>query len=321
MKRLYSPIAIILLSAVVASGATEPGASPEAGSKAKGSVQKPAPPPLPDLPEVLKQLQPTSLSHAGEPGAELRWKNGLLEIRLSSAWPLTDAHWEAVASLKPRAFYFNHMALRDADMDRLVALDPVELYLRVNPISGQGAAKFGRMRNLKSLDTHHMHKPTPEAAEALSQHPSLEYLRTAGDFCIEALRAPALKSVELAETAATIARVEELAAHSRIEFLSLYAYNILTVDDACLRSVAKIQTLKAVRLAYASVTYEGGLKHLLSLPQLERLELFVSDISEGDLAQLKAAAPRVHVKFSPMKPDYRERLEKLRHSAQQSPKN
>lgn len=283
------------------------------------SAQKPVPMPLPDLPEVLSSMRPTPLSHPGEPGAELRWKGGLLEMRLSSATPLTDAQWEAVASLKPRAFYFNHMALRDADMDRLVALDPVELYLRINPITGPGAAKFGKMRNLKSLDTHHMHKATPEAAEALSQHPSLEYLRTAGDFCIEALRAPALKSVELAEAAATPGRVEELAAYSRIEFLSLYAYNILTVDDACLRSVAKIQTLKRVRLAYASVTYEGGLKHLLSLPHLNTLELFVSDISEADLAQLKAAAPRVHVKFSPMKPDYREKVQKLREAAAQSP--
>lgn len=274
--------------------------------------------PLPDLPEILSSMRASPVSHPGEPGAELRWKNGLLEMRLNSATPLTDAQWDAVASLKPRAFYFNHMALRDADMDRLIALDPVELYLRINPITGAGAAKFGMMRNLKSLDTHHMHKPTPEAAEALSQHPTLEYLRTAGDFCIEALRAPALKSVELAEAAATSARVEELAAHSRIEFLSLYAYNILTVDDACLRSVAKIQTLKRVRLAYASVTFEDGLKHLLSLPHLNALELFVSDISESDLAQLKTAAPRLHVKFSPMKPDYREKVQKLRQAARES---
>jgi hypothetical protein len=280
--------------------------------------QKSPPVPLPDLPEVLAIMRASPLSHPGEPGAELRWKGGVLEMRLNSATPLTDAQWDAVASLKPRAFYFNHMALRDSDMDRLVALDPVELYLRINPITGPGAAKFGKMRNLKSLDTHHMHKPTREATEALGQHPSLEYLRTAGDFCIEALRAPALKSVELAEAAANAQRVEELAAQSRIEFLSLYAYNILTVDDACLRSVAKIQTLKKVRIAYASLTFEEGLKHLLSLPQLNTLELFVSDISENDLALFKTAAPRVHVKFSAMKPDYRQKVTKLREAARLS---
>lgn len=283
-------------------------------------AQKSAEKPLPDLPEVLQSLRASPLSHPGEPGAELKWRNGLLEMRLNSATPLSDEQWTAVAALRPRAFYFNHMALRSEDMDRLVAMDPVEIYLRINPINGTAAAKFGEMKNLKSLDTHHMRSGTPEADQALATHPSLEYFRTAGDFCIAALRAPSLKSVELAEVAATAEKVEELARHSRIEALSLYAYNILTVDDACLRTVSKIQTLKRVRLSYAAVTFEGGLKHLLKLPNLAVLELFVSDVSEDDLSRIKAAAPKLHVKFSPMKPDYREKLNKMREAAHNSSK-
>jgi hypothetical protein len=171
------------------------------------------------------------------------------------------------------------------------------------------------MKNLKSLDTHHMRNPTPEAKEALENHPTLEYLRTAGDFCIEALHAPALKSVELAEVAATAERVEELAHCSKIEVLSLYTYNSLSADDACMESVAKIQTLKQFRVSYSALSYDGGIYHLHKLPNLRILELFRTDLPEGDLERIKAAFPKVHVKHSPMSPDYRKKFEALRERA------
>jgi hypothetical protein len=268
-------------------------------------------PPLPELPEALKSITPTPLSHPGEPGAELRWLKGMLEVRLGSTKPLTSEQWDAVAALKPRAFYFNHNTLRDGDMDRLVAMDPVEIYLRINPLTGKGVAKFGLMKNLKNLDTHHMHHATPEAKEALANHPSLEYLRTAGDFCIDALHAPSLKSVELAEAAATVERVEELAQCSKIEFLSLYTYNSLAANDACMESVAKIETLKQFRVSFSELTYEKGLFHLHKLPNLRLLELFQTDLPDGDLERIKAAFPKVHVKHSPMKPDYRKKFDAL----------
>ncbi|MEI7780361.1 MAG: sulfatase [Planctomycetota bacterium] len=267
--------------------------------------------PLPELPAVLRPIQPSPRSHHGEKGAELLMKNGLLGIRLNSKTPLTPEQWEAVASLQPRAFHFNDAALRDEDMDRLIALDPMEISLRIVPLTGAGAAKLGQMPHLRLLETHHMHEPTPEAKEALAHHPSLETFRTAGDFCIDALRAPKLKSVELAERAVTIASVEQLAAHSRIEKLSLFAHNILAVDGDMLTSVAKIKTLKTLRLSFVTLAFEGELARLLDLPQLAKLHLAMADVSEGDLQRLQAAMPQVKVSFSPMPPEYRKTRDEL----------
>lgn len=274
-----------------------------------------APPkqPLPELPAVLQQIRPSPRSHEGENGAHFFVKNGLLGIKLNSKTPLTAEQWDAVGAIQPRpqAFHFNDATLRDEDMDRLVALDPVEISLRIVPVTGAGAAKFGRMPHLRLLESHHMHAPTPEAKDALEHHPALETFRSAGAFCIDALRAPKLKTVELAERAATIASVEELAAHSRIETLSLFAHNILTVDRDMLASVAKIKTLKTLRLSFVTLAFDGELDRLLALPELAELSLATADVSEADLQKFQAAMPKVKVRFTAMSPEYRQKRDEL----------
>jgi len=263
------------------------------------------------IPEALQSLVCSKRNHEGTPAVRIFTKNGLPAISINTAAPLTDAQWDAVAALHPKLFFFNDQGLTDKGMDRLVALDPVSVSLRITPITGAGAAKFGAMKHLTSLTSHHLHAPTREAKEALANHPTLEDFRTAGDFCIEALGAPHLKSVELAEKAATPARVEELAARSKIESLSLFAHNVITVDDACLASISRIKTLKTLRLHFTVLTYDGGLKHLLQLPNLTVLDLNSVDVSDADLQKLKAALPEVRIKHTPMKPEYRKTWDKM----------
>jgi hypothetical protein len=263
------------------------------------------------IPEALQSLVCSKRNHEGTPAIRIFTKNGLPAISINTAAPLTDAQWDAVAALHPKLFFFNDQGLTDKGMDRLVALDPVSVSLRITPITGAGAAKFGAMKHLTSLTSHHLHAPTPEAKEALANHPTLEDFRTAGHFCIEALGASHLKSVELAEKAATPARVEELAARSKIESLSLFGHNVITVDDACMASVAKIKTLKELKLAFTALTFEGGLKHLLALPDLRQLSLSMVDVSDADLQKFKAAMPKVQVKHTPMKPEYRKTWDEM----------
>jgi hypothetical protein len=268
--------------------------------------------PLPALPEVLQAVRPSPRSHEGAKGAELVMKEGVLGIHLNSARRLTPQQWDTVASLHPRAFFFNDQALTDSDMDRLVALDPQRVELRITPLTDEGAAKFAQMLHLKRLVSHHLLAPTPKTDELLAKHPTLEEFRSAGAFGIGALRSPKLKSVELAQEAATKARVEELATHTQLEELSLFAHNVPTVDADCLASVAKIKTLKTLRLSFTVLTFEDGLKPLLDLPSLTELSLYMSDVSETDLAKFKAAMPNVVVKnIRPMTPEYRTKWDKM----------
>jgi hypothetical protein len=263
------------------------------------------------IPEALQSLVCSKRNHEGTPAVRIFTKAGLPAISLNTAAPLTDVQWDAVAALHPKWFSFNDQGLTDKGMDRLVALDPVSVTLRITPITGAGAAKFGAMKRLRSLTSHHLTQPTPEANEALASHPTLEDFRSAGDFCIAALRAPYLKSVELAQNAATPARVEELAAHSKIESLSLFAHNIITVDDACMTGVGKIKTLKTLRLSFVPLTFDGGLKPLLNLPHLTELSLYMVDVPDADLQKFKASRPQVKVKLTPMSADYRKALDKI----------
>ena len=270
------------------------------------------------IPDALKSLVRSKRNHEEVPAVRVFAKDGLRAISLSTTAPLTDAQWDAVAALHPRVFLFNDQALTDKNMDRLVTLDAVEVTLRITPLTGAGAAKFGKMLHLRRLETHHMHEPTPQAEQALAYHPALEIFRTAGSFGIDALRAPKLKSVELAEQAANRASVEELAAHSKIETLSLFAHRILSVDDECLASVAKIKTLKTLRLSFVPLHFDGGLRHLLDLPSLTELSLYMVDVPDADLEKFKAARPQVKVKLTPMSADYRKTLDEIIAKAKQA---
>lgn len=267
---------------------------------------------LPELPEALRELAPSKRSHDGTPAARLYLKDGMLGISLSTQRSLTPAQWDAVASLHPRLFAFNDQALCDGDMDRLVALDPLSVSLRITPLTGVGAARFGEMKHLRSLNSHHLHQATPEAKEALLGLQSLEDFRTAGEFCIEALSAPRLKSVELAEKAATVARIQELIKQPALETLSLFAHNITTVNDACLAAVAKIQTLQTLKIAFSAFTYEGGLRHLEALPALRSLSLAQVEVDAADLKRFQEARPSVKVVHTPMSADYKAKWESMR---------
>lgn len=266
---------------------------------------------LPTLPDELRKLVPSKRDHPGTPAVRLFRKDGHLGIGLSTQEPLTQSQWDAVEELHPRLFAFNDRSLTDDGMDRLVGLDPLSVALRITPLSGTGAAKFGRMKNLKSLTSHHLHQPTPEAREALANHPSLQDFRTAGEFCIEALSAPLLKSVELAEKAATAARVEELAKQTGLETLSLFAHNITTVDDSCMKHVAKIRSLQTLKIAFAALTYEGGLKPLEGMPNLRILQLHQVDISPDELQRFQTARPEVKITHTTMTAEYRTKWKQM----------
>lgn len=291
MKHLIClfPCIVLALCPVWALAADKPSKAPE----------------LPELPEALRRLETSKGNEAGKSAARLQMKDGLLLLSLSASKPLTDTEWDAVAALHPKAFAFNNQALSDEGMDRLVALDPVSVTLRITPLTGAGVAKFGLMKNLRSLMTFHMHQATAEAKEALGSHPSLEELETAGDFCIEALSAPNLKSVGLSHLAVTVARIQELGKKPSVESLSLSGRNVTTLNNGCLAAVAKIHSLQTLKLSFAVLTYDGGLKQLEGLPNLRSLSLSQVDISAADLDKFKTALPSVKVSLIPMTAEYR----------------
>lgn len=253
------------------------------------------PAPLPDLPEVLKSANATLADR----------KPVGLTLTVDSKTPLSAGQWEAIATLRARAFSFGGSALDDAGMARLVALNPEMVTVNGSLVTGAGAAKFGEMKSLKALHTLHITKPTPEAKAALSGHPTLEVFSSDGAFCIEAVTAPKLQRVDLKHGAASDQFVVLLKHHPSLESVRLWAKGYAGLSDASLASLVTIPKLNKLSLEFAVFTYAGGLNRLKEIPGLATLDLKDVALSPEDLAKLKADLPKVKITFTPMTAEYR----------------
>ena len=75
--------------------------------------------------------------------------------------------------------------------------------------------------------------------------------------------------------------------------------------------MAKIKTLKTLRLSFVPLTFDGGLKPLLNLPHLTELSLYMVDVPDADLQKFKATRAQVKLKLTPMSADYWKALDKI----------
>ncbi len=71
------------------------------------------------------------------------------------------------------------------------------------------------------------------------------------------------------------------------------------ITDATLATVATLKKLTDLTINDTVLTYDGGLKLLKGLPNLQHLTFGKVGISEADLAKLKADLPKVDIKFTP----------------------
>jgi hypothetical protein len=253
------------------------------------------PAPLPELPEILKSVKGTLADR----------KPVGLTLTVDSKTPLSASQWDAIATLRARAFSFGGSALDDAGMARLAALNPEMVTVNGSLVTGAGAAKFGEMKSLKALHTLHITKPTPEAKAALSTHPTLEVFSSDGAFCIEAVMAPKLQRADLKHGAASDQFVALLKHHPSLESVRLWAKGYAGLSDAAIASLVTIPKLNKLSLEFAVFTYAGGLNRLKEIPGLTTLDLKDVALSPEDLAKLKADLPKVKITFTPMTADYR----------------
>ena len=253
----------------------------------------------PEVPEILKPLKATLADR----------KPVGLTLAVESKTPLTAEQWDAITALRARAFSFGGLALDDAGMQRLVALNPEMVTINGSSVTGIGAAKFGEMKSLKALHTLHITRPTPEAKAALGSHPTLEVFSSDGAFCIEAVTAPRLQRVDLKHGAASDQFVVLLKNHPSLESVRLWAKGYAGLSDASLASLVTIPKLNKLSLEFSVFTYADGLNRLKELPNLATLELKDVALPPDDLAKLKADLPKVKLTHTPMTPEYRAQWE------------
>ena len=253
----------------------------------------------PEVPEILKPLKATLADR----------KPVGLTLAVESKTTLTAEQWDAITALRARAFSFGGLALDDAGMQRLVALNPEMVTINGSSVTGIGAAKFGEMKSLKALHTLHITRPTPEAKAALGGHPALEVFSSDGAFCIEAVTAPRLQRVDLKHGAASDQFVVLLKNHPSLESVRLWAKGYAGLTDASIATLVTIPKLNKLSLEFSVFTFAGGLNRLKELPNLAILELKDVALSNEDLAKLKADLPKVKLTHTPMTPEYRAQWE------------
>jgi len=73
------------------------------------------------------------------------------------------------------------------------------------------------------------------------------------------------------------------------------------ITDLALRILSEIPSLEEISLTETWLTYEGGFKHLASLPHLKKLSIPKVVASDEDVARLKAELPNLVVEWT--KPD------------------
>lgn len=84
--------------------------------------------------------------------------------------------------------------------------------------------------------------------------------------------------------------------------------NPLSIDDSTLATLAKLRSLESLGLDEVRLTH-AGLVHLKALPNLKKLSLQRADISEADIAKLRADLPGVSIEWKPLTEDERKKLD------------
>lgn len=110
-----------------------------------------------------------------------------------------------------------------------------------------------------------------------------------------AARLPALTELHIWHASFTDQGVACFRKHPRLEVIKIGPMWKPDLTDKSLEALSECPKLRHIQAAEMYLTWEGGLKHLLKLPSLERVDLKNCLIVPADVARLRQALPRVKV--------------------------
>ena len=229
-------------------------------------------------------------------------------------------------SLKALTLYGKCHGLTDQTLPLLAGLGALEeLGTDGIQVTDAGLAALTTLTNLRSASFFHIAFPdqgfTGAGFAAFKALPKLERLTVAGtpfnDRGLAAIgQLTQLKEFSTWHTFQTQAGNEHLLALKNLRSLKLGQRlrrydgkpNLLSLDDATLATVAKLTSLETLSLDEVRLTH-AGLSALKALPALKKLTLLRTDISEADLAKLRADLPAVTIDWKPLTDPERKALE------------
>ncbi len=109
---------------------------------------------------------------------------------------------------------------------------------------------------------------------------------------------PHLRELRIWHTQATDAGVAKLSAMTTLKVVHLGPQFTPRITDAALVSLAGIKSLETVSVMETRLSYEKSLHLMRELPNLKVLELKLTEISEDDLAKVKADLPTAKIDWT-----------------------
>ncbi len=263
-------------------------------------------------------------------GAEVTEAGGVVtRVSFKDCSKLGEAEYRKLGSirtLQALTLYGGKKTLTDATLPLLAGLTELEeLNTEGTHLSDAGLAGFAVFKNLKSLSFFHpsldLKGFNGAGYAALKDLPKLERLTIAGTRFDDQGMAAVAQIVQLKDfrtwhtyqSQAGNAALEKLP-HLRTLRLGQRlrhwdgSSNALSLDDATLDVLARLQGLESLTLDEAKISLDALLK-LKALPKLRKLELLRIDIPAEDVEKLKAALPDAKIEWKPLTDDERKKLE------------
>jgi len=282
------------------------------------------------LPVVLRADDASTPAALRALGGQVTEADGAVtKISFRDCSKLGDAEFKQIGqlkSLKSLTLYGSCKGLTDTTLAHLAGLTALEeLGTDGIQVTDAGLKHLANLSNLRSASFFHIAFPdkgfTGAGFAAFKSLPKLERLTVAGTpFNDKGMAAVAeltqLKEFRTWHTYQTQAGNEHLLKLTGLRSLMLGQRlrqwngkpNPLSIDDSTLATLAKLKSLESLSLDEVRLTHKGLLQ-LKSLPNLKKLTLQHADISEADIAKLRADLHGVIIEWKPLTEDERKKFE------------
>jgi len=230
------------------------------------------------------------------------------EVYVKDSSALTEEHYRAIGGLRKLRVLtlYDRCTLNDDTLPLLSPLESLEeLQIDGAKFTDEGMKAFASMKSLRKCTFFHVLMKDKFTGAGVSNLAGLSKFESFGcggsSFNDEGLAAcaklPQLRELRIWHTLATDAGVAKLEGMKTLKVVHLGPQFTPRLTDAGVAGLAKIPSLETVSVMEMRLSWEKSLSRMKELPALKLLELHQDEISEEDLAKLRAALPGVKIDY------------------------
>jgi len=232
------------------------------------------------------------------------------EVFFKDASAITPEMWKQINTLTTlrKGTFYNKATLNDETLPLLKDLANLEEFAVDGAhLTDKGMQAFAQWKKLKRMTFFHVfwgqQNFNGSGLDVFAQLPDLEHFSMGGstltDVGLESLsKVTQLKEIRIWHTGITDAGTSHLKKLTNLKKLHLAGQFNTKLTDGMVANVAAIPSLEKLTLGETRLSYDGGLKELKAMTGLKELEFDKVDVSDADVAKVKADLPTVALKHT-----------------------